>query len=470
MLNYKLDLDLIRGGIIKMQTWEYYWEAIINLLESSLFLLFIENHLSPRIIKSSKLTFIIKIVFVVIDSLLTDIMNFNGVNTAAKILSTLAIYILFTSIFYYNSPFPKILFPCLFSIFLLLADSITFLITCFFIGGDFNELIFGGLLRIPATLLYILSIAIFVFILHFLKKKDPNIPVIKKYLYFIYCLIGLLFCIYISAVTVKSYYLFKDTSFTNSMIIISSFFTIIFFLLLAYIYNLGCEKEKNQQLSLERQQLMLEEAEYKSLLELTASLRLFKHDVQHHLDAIKYISHNGSTSELDDYISNFIGEINDAHKFISSGNTAIDSVLTSKIPLAESLGISVTYSLSIPDEFNINPVNITTILGNLWNNSIEACEKLHTCNNSSISPIIDFYIKPIQNMLLISIENTFDGYVSKNENGIYMSTKTDNNNHGFGLQRVIDITKKNDGFIDITTNDNMFCVHIMFPIKGASTL
>lgn len=451
-----------------MQTWEYIWEIFINVLESSLFLIFLEDHLNSKIFKSHRFTAFIKIAFIVTDSIITDYTNFINLNAAYRVIIGLLTFIIFTLVLYNNSPFKKILFPCIFTLFLLISDTTALLISSFFLDGNIETMQMGGLLRIPTTVIYILTIFILIFILHIFQISSPDLPQNRKYIYLLYCFIGFFFCYYISAITIQSFYLFHNFTFTKNMIFISSFFSVIFILLLAYIYNLSCEREKNQKLLEERQQLISEEAEYKNLLELTVSLRQFKHDVQHHLNALEYILRNGTPYELEEYIKNFSGEIEGTHKFISSGNMAIDSILSNKIPTAESKGIKVSYALSIPKAFTINPVNITTILGNLWNNSIEACEQFMITNTDSLTPSIDFYIKPIQNMLLISIENTFNGIVRTKPDGTYLSTKKNETDHGFGLQRVIKITRENDGFIDITNDSNKFCVHIMFPIKGDS--
>ncbi|MCR4830466.1 MAG: ATP-binding protein [Pseudobutyrivibrio sp.] len=452
-----------------MLAWEYVWEIFVNMIESFLFLIFMEDHLGSKIFKSYRYTTLIKIVFIIIDSIITDYTNFINLNAAYRVSIGLFTFVFFAFIFYNNSPFKKILFPCIFTLFLLISDTTAMLISSIFLDGNIETMKMGGLLRIPTTSIYILTIIIFIFIMH-VFQKNPCLLQARKYIYLFYCLIGFSSCYYISAITIQSFYLFHNFKFTKNMIFISSFFSVIFILLLAYIYNLSCEREKNQKLLEERRQLIFEEAEYKNLLELTSSLRQFKHDVQHHLNALEYISRNGSQSELEEYITNFNGEIEETHKFISSGNMTIDSILSSKIPAAEAKGIKVTYALSIPNAFSLNPVNIATILGNLWNNSIEACEQLKFSNNKSLIPSIDFYIKPIQNMLLISIENTFNGIVFTRSDGTYLSTKKDGIYHGFGLQRVIKITKENDGFIDITSDNNKFCVHIMFPLEREPSL
>jgi len=229
---------------------------------------------------------------------------------------------------------------------------------------------------------------------------------------------------------------------------------------------LYCTKEQNRNLLTEKQQLLLEEADYKNLIETTESLRKLKHDMQHHLSAVQFLASDKKYDKLNEYIKNYIGTFDEMNKYISTGNSAIDCILSTYIPKAEQKGIKVTYVLSVPDSFSLNPILTSSLLGNLWTNAITACENLRT-NNNSIIPSIDFYIKPTENMLLISIENTYDGKCKKDSHGNYLSTKADKS-CGIGLKRINEIVDQNDGILEVTDNNNRFCVHIMFPFNERS--
>ncbi len=97
----------------------------------------------------------------------------------------------------------------------------------------------------------------------------------------------------------------------------------------------------------------------------------------------------------------------------------------------------------------------------------EDCELLclifHPIIMCSTQYITENYVKPIEKMLLISIENSYDGTILKKTNGEYASTK-DNKNGGIGIKRIKEIVEQNDGIIEITDNNYIFCVHIMFPL------
>jgi len=117
----------------------------------------------------------------------------------------------------------------------------------------------------------------------------------------------------------------------------------------------------------------------------------------------------------------------------------------------------------VPDSFPLDSVELSSLLGNIWNNAIEAGEKLLSFDIGK-QPYIYFYIKPYQHMILIHIENNFDGEIKRNKNHEIISTKSEKN-HGLGLPRIKSIIENSGGVLQITSENNIFSVHIMLPDK-----
>ena len=67
-------------------------------------------------------------------------------------------------------------------------------------------------------------------------------------------------------------------------------------------------------------------------------------------------------------------------------------------------------------------------------------------------------------MILIHIENNFDGEIKRNKNHEILSTKSEQN-HGLGLPRIKSIIEKSGGVLQITSENNIFSVHIILPDK-----
>ena len=450
-----------------MISLKYVWEILINLIESSFFYIFIEDKMKDSYRFTQKRFKILMILYILLDSISTSILNYFQISYGISYIIAFFIFLFFTLIFYKKSLSIKLLFSSIFLAILFASDTIATMLLQFISKSDLTTTLVGGPLRVPTTLTYLSCIATFVYLSHFIKWKYISLSPVETLLYIALCIIGFFFGQYIVSVTIKSFIIFKNSNFSNELILVSSIYCILFLLLLSYIYMLYCTKEQNRNLLTEKQQLLLEEADYKNLIETTESLRKLKHDMQHHLSAIQFLANNKSYDELNEYIDNYVGSFDEMNKFISTGNSAIDCILSTYIPKAEQKGIKVSYVLTVPDTFSLNPILTSSLLGNLWTNALTACENLIR-TDSSIIPSIDFYIKPIENMILISIENTYDGIYKKDSAGNFLSTKTGKLN-GTGLKRINEIVDQNDGIIEITDHDNRFCVHIMFPLKEKTT-
>ena len=188
-----------------------------------------------------------------------------------------------------------------------------------------------------------------------------------------------------------------------------------------------------------------------------------KHDMQIYVDAINLLVKNKKWNELITYTEQYNKTLATTNTTIATGNVAIDCILTAKLDHAEQLNIKTKYSIITPEIFPLDSVELSSLLGNLWNNAIEACEKI-LISNLEEQPYIYFYIKPYQNMILIHIENNYDGVLKKKNSFEILSSKSENG-HGLGLKRVKEIIDNAGGMLQISSENNVFSVHIMLPDK-----
>lgn len=446
-----------------MTLLDYTWEFIINFLESLFVIFFMDNKMTLKLYKSCAFTYSLKISFVVISALRTSIFNYYQISYQINFLFVFLLSFLYSLLFYNATITSKLFFSTIYLSIILASDTIASNLFCTLFHLSMNNLLAGESLRIPATIIYIGSISIFVFISHFIKWDVFVMSPIEAISYIIISISGFYSISWLASVSIKSYSKFHDITFSNELTNIASFYTILFLILLGYIYKLNSTKEKNKKLNEEKHQLLLEEEEYKNLMKLTNSLRILKHDMRHHLSTIQLLAQKNNFAELNEYIQNYIGSFDESHQIISTGNAAIDGVLSTNITEALNKGIAVDYTLSVPHSFSLNPVLTSSLLGNLWTNAITACENLKKSFPEG-NTYINFYMRPVEDMLLISIENSYDGNIRKNKKGQYLSLKR-KDSIGIGLKRIHEIVENNDGIIDINDDNHKFYVHIMFPLE-----
>jgi hypothetical protein len=442
------------------------WEYIVNFLELALFIIFIHKKL--RIRANYKHQAVLMFLFVSFQFAVLCTLNKMGISSYSTLMSSCVLDIGYAVLFYRDSIIRRIFWGFSYSIICLVAEQISFFIPVTLYKGASLELLLGGTLRKPYTMLYLAMIAVFVLLFHSIGNKDISLSPFQKVAYIFIAISGLAIGHYILRLTLESVDKFGDSSFSARLSLVDLFFIILFLVLMLYIYQLGYSKEENIRLLEEQKIYELERTEFNSLSETTERLRKMKHDMQIYVDAINVLAKDKKWDELIAYTEQYHNTLATTQSVIATGNIAIDCILTAKLDYAEKHGIKTEYSIMAPENFPLDSVELSSILGNIWNNSIEAGERL-IISDPTEHPYIYFYIKPYQNMILIHIENNYDGVIKGSIDGDILSVKQ-GKEHGLGIRLVKELVEKADGVLQITSDNKIFSVHIMIPDKENNKL
>ena len=442
------------------------WEYIVNFLELALFIIFIHKKL--RIRANYKHQAVLMFLFVSFQFAVLCTLNKMGISSYSTLMSSCVLDIGYAVLFYRDSIIRRIFWGFSYSIICLVTEQISFFISVTLYKGASLELLLGGTLRKPYTMLYLAMIAVFVLLFHSIGNKDISLSPFQKVAYIFIAISGLAIGHYILRLTLESVDKFGDSSFSARLSLVDLFFIILFLVLMLYIYQLGYSKEENIRLLEEQKIYELERTEFNSLSETTERLRKMKHDMQIYVDAINVLAKDKKWDELIAYTEQYHNTLATTQSAIATGNIAIDCILTAKLDYAEKHGIKTEYSIMAPENFPLDSVELSSILGNIWNNSIEAGERL-IISDPTEHPYIYFYIKPYQNMILIHIENNYDGVIKGSIDGDILSVKQ-GKEHGLGIRLVKELVEKADGVLQITSDNKIFSVHIMIPDKENNKL
>ena len=236
--------------------------------------------------------------------------------------------------------------------------------------------------------------------------------------------------------------------------IVSSFVLIISNLFIFYIFEY-IEKQSYRESELKFKEVLFnnEKQYYKNLLNHEYISNKTIHDLKNELFAIKEILNNnpdGAYKEI-----NKICNIVDENKpIIISQSDAVNSLISVKVDLAKSKGINVDIKAFVSD-ISINSIDMCIILGNLFDNAIEACDLVD--ENKKIS----LELKSNCNFISIVMSNT----TINDRVDIGKTTKKNAHQHGFGLSNINEIIKKNNGFIDYSIANNVFTIKIIIEVK-----
>ena len=218
---------------------------------------------------------------------------------------------------------------------------------------------------------------------------------------------------------------------------------IINFLLFRLVYNIiQIMTEKHQQESL-LQEADLKEKYYREVERSNQKVREIKHNLKNMLLAI---SAKNNLTEISDDLNSIVENLEETDKRIYTSNVVFNTILNTKVEEAKAEGIQTKVYILIPQKLKFDYSDAGVLIGNLFDNAIEACQKIvQTKRWISISIVYR------NHLLLVKICNSKDNHVDIEE-----TSKEDKLNHGIGIPSVRKIVEKYDGIIDFTDYEDSF--------------
>ncbi|MBE6790029.1 MAG: GHKL domain-containing protein [Ruminococcaceae bacterium] len=203
-------------------------------------------------------------------------------------------------------------------------------------------------------------------------------------------------------------------------------------------------------------QLSLQETSIKNLENAYNRTRTFRHDIKNHLLTMNILAENGDIDEIKKYLKEMSGIIDESSYVRITGISAVDAILNEKLYEAQSHNITTNYDVMKMEKNSIKPVDMCIILSNALDNAIEA--------NQTIDDPDGRYIKLKMygngSYTVISVTNPTDKIPVKSSGNSYITSKKDNENHGFGLKSIENTAKKYDGEMLTKCEDSVFTLVI----------
>ena len=108
------------------------------------------------------------------------------------------------------------------------------------------------------------------------------------------------------------------------------------------------------------------------------------------------------------------------HGTAETGNLALDALVNYKYAAASAEGIRMVCQLDVPTELFVEGPDLCIILENLLNNAMEAVRQLTDEKDKWIS----LSVRLVKDVLLITVENPFNGAVASDGSGKLRSSKS----------------------------------------------
>ena len=195
---------------------------------------------------------------------------------------------------------------------------------------------------------------------------------------------------------------------------------------------------------------------YDEVENMYRQIRGWRHDLANHIQAMKALAVSDDMEAVQDYLDKLDTDLKTIDTVIKTGNKMTDAILNSKISLARSKNIKVIAEANIAVELNTSQLDLCIIIGNLFDNAIEACLSLPENER-----VIRIYMVMKNTQLYMSFTNTAAAGKKPKLQGRFRTTK--GTGHGFGLVRIDNIIERYSGYISRNSEDGAFTTEILLP-------
>ena len=203
----------------------------------------------------------------------------------------------------------------------------------------------------------------------------------------------------------------------------------------------------------------MQKQQYDYQLQQSVAVRRFKHDLVNHIGVLRELMNEKKTEEAKEYIDT-IWDIQDEFDLkIYTGDSFLDIIMNYYSYLADKENIEFVVSGKLTGEMHLEMFDLTTLMGNILQNAIEATRK-------AAIPKIRVELIEHKKEFFIVVSNSVDEIIDT-QKGFSMTSKKDKDNHGFGLKNIVAAVEKYHGeyYIEsiVENGEAMFKISIAVP-------
>lgn len=203
-------------------------------------------------------------------------------------------------------------------------------------------------------------------------------------------------------------------------------------------------------------QRQLIETHYQEVENMYRQMRGWRHDYRNHIQTMKVLASSGDLEGIRSYLDRLDTDLGTVDLAVKTGNAMADAILNSKISLAKSRDIPVQVDAHIPVKLKMSELDLCCIIGNLFDNAIEASLALPPEER-----LIRVYMDMKGTQLYLSFTNFTAGGKREKQGNRFLTTKGEG--HGFGLVRIDAIVERLEGYLSRNSEDGAFTTEILIP-------
>ncbi|HIV63504.1 MAG TPA: GHKL domain-containing protein [Firmicutes bacterium] len=325
---------------------------------------------------------------------------------------------------------------------------------CYFYVGPGNEVLVGVFIILVNLLLVPLGLLINRFNLN----RFISIPRKNTVLIIISCFIVMIFV----ATSLVVQTVFNDDGRSAVRIILAIIGVALLSIHLLNYLNLYfiCERSDSE-LELQAQnKIMQANADMLNLTDRNLKdIRTFMHDAENRYAYMAELFKRGEYEELKKYLESITRNHLESLSIIDCGNRMVSNILNMEKGKADACGVKFLTSLNVPPVLPFDEVMFCSLLTNMIDNAIEACNRNNIENGE-----VRINISIMQEYLFIQVINPIPHNADKESLLSLNTEKSDVNNHGYGTKIIRQIAAKFNGHAMFSVEEDKFIAEAMLDL------
>ena len=180
------------------------------------------------------------------------------------------------------------------------------------------------------------------------------------------------------------------------------------------------------------------------------------HDLKHQIGLLKEGLSN--KDEAMEYLNKMEEDIKIYEAQNKTGNKVLDTILTGKSIYCQNHWIELTSVVDGEALDFMNPMDLSSLFGNLLDNAIESVEKI----KAKEQRLIHLAVSQQKGFVRIRLENRYDKAPDV-KNGLIVTSKSDKRYHGYGMKSIQNTVKKYGGSVTYSASEGWFESRILIP-------
>ena len=207
------------------------------------------------------------------------------------------------------------------------------------------------------------------------------------------------------------------------------------------------------------QLLMMQQEHYKRLTERIWETRRLRHDMRQHMRTLSTLAEKGDMGSIRTYLKEYAENTEELNvPLVFCENKTADAVLNYYYGIAARNQVPLEITGTLPETEEISNVDISTMLGNILENALEAQKYMEAGKRW-----IRLHLQMVNGKMTVLAENPYNGLLKEKE-GRFYSTKHEG--LGVGTESIRRIAEKYGGYADFSYTECEFKTMAFLPVTA----